>query len=134
MHSLEARVHGLELALDEISFDLAVSTGRMSQNGAARAMCCRLPGTDFLSSKLWRRADARPSARLPIAIGTQSMAAVGSIPGKNGEGNGYPVENQRYMLQGRRGLIVNPLAKFSSSSLGFSGASSSGVVVNSNGV
>ncbi|KAK6148464.1 hypothetical protein DH2020_019376 [Rehmannia glutinosa] len=47
IHSLEARVHGLELALDEISFDLAVSTRRMSHNDA---MCCNLPGTDFLSS------------------------------------------------------------------------------------
>ena len=30
MHSLETRVHGLELALDEISYDLAVYSGRMT--------------------------------------------------------------------------------------------------------
>ncbi|XP_051116937.1 TORTIFOLIA1-like protein 3 [Andrographis paniculata] len=127
MHSLEARVHGLELALDEISFDLAVSTGRVSQNGAAGATCCRLPGTDFLSSKLWRRAELRPTTRLPLSRDTPSMAE------HNGNGNGFPVENRRYMIQGRRGLIVNPLAKFSSSSLGFSEVSSTGVL-NSTGV
>ncbi|KAI3464026.1 hypothetical protein Pfo_020689 [Paulownia fortunei] len=132
MHSLEARVHGLELALDEISFDLAVSTGRMSQNGAARAMCCKIPGTEFLSSKLWRKAEPRSSAsRLSAASGgTPSMAAVRSIPDKIGDGEGFPVENRRFLLQGGRGLIVNPLAKISGGSLGFSEVSSSGVVNN----
>ncbi|PIN22646.1 hypothetical protein CDL12_04630 [Handroanthus impetiginosus] len=127
MHSLEARVHSLELALDEISFDLAVSTGRMSRNSAAGAMCCKLPGTEFLSSKLWRKAEARSSApRLPASGGTPSAAAVRGIP--NGEG--FPLENRRYQLQGGHGLIVNPLAKIPSGSLGFSEVSSSGVVNN----
>lgn len=132
MHSLEARVHGLELALDEISFDLAVSTGRMSQSGAAGAMCCKLPGSDFLSSKLWRKAGSRSStSRLPASGGTPSMAAVCGIPDNIGDGEGFPMENRRYLLQGGRGLIVNPLAKFSSGSLGFPEVSSSGVVNNS---
>lgn len=116
MHSLEARVHGLELSLDEISFDLAVSTRRMSQNGAAGAMCCKLPGTEFLSSKLWGKLGNRSSiSRLPASGGTPSMA---------------PMENRRF-LQGSHGLIVNPLAKYSTGSLGFPEGSSSGVVNNS---
>ncbi|KAK6153348.1 hypothetical protein DH2020_012987 [Rehmannia glutinosa] len=130
MRSLEARVHGLELALDEISFDLAISTGRMSQNGAARAMCCKLPGTDFLSSKLWRKAATRSStSRLPASGGAPSTAANRSIIDKIGVGEGFPVENRRFLLQGGRGVIVNPLAKISSGSRGFSEISS-GVVNN----
>lgn len=115
MHSLEARVHGLELALDEISFDLAVSTGRMSQNGA---MCCKLPGTDFLSSKLWGKAGSRSStSRLPASGGNTSVF---------GNDEGFPLENRRF-LQGRRALVMNPLAKIPS---GFPEVSSSGVVHN----
>lgn len=121
MHSLEARVHGLELALDEISFDLAVSTGRMSQNGAAGGMCCKIPGTDFLSSKLWRKAGSRSStSRLPASGGTPSMY---------GTGEGFPMENRRF-LQGRHALVVNPLAKIPNGSLGFPEVSSSGAVNN----
>ncbi|KAB5531962.1 hypothetical protein DKX38_018632 [Salix brachista] len=46
MHSLETCVHGLELALDEISYDLVVSSGRMTNAGSNRTICfttwCRL--------------------------------------------------------------------------------------------
>ncbi|KAG8379063.1 hypothetical protein BUALT_Bualt07G0049300 [Buddleja alternifolia] len=127
MHSLEARVHGLELAIDEISFDLAVSTGRMSQNNAT---CCKLPGSDFLSSKLWRKTEARSStSRLP-SCGTPSVAAVGRISDKNGDAQGFPLQNRRYEFQGGRGLIMNPLAKIPRSSRGLPEISSSGVVKN----
>ncbi|XP_042034155.1 TORTIFOLIA1-like protein 3 [Salvia splendens] len=113
MNSLEARVHGLELALDEISFDLAVSTGRMSQNGAAGAMCCKIPGTDFLSSKLWRKAGSRSSApRLPASSG------------------GNPSMEHRRFLQGRNALVINPLANIPSGSPGLPEVSSSGAVYN----
>ncbi|GER27106.1 ARM repeat superfamily protein [Striga asiatica] len=105
MHSLEARVHGLELALDEISFDLAVSTGRMSRISPARgSMCFKLPGTEYLSSKLWKKA-------APTTFG-------GTHRGRSSEG--FAVEN--------RGVIVNPLAKLPSGSVGFSEVSLSGGV------
>ena len=111
MDSLEARVHGLELALDEISFDLAVSTGRMSTSGA---MCCKLPGTDFLSSKLWRKAGSRSSApRLPASSG------------------GNPSMEHRRFLQGRHALVKNPLANIPSGSPGIPEVSSTGAVYNS---
>ncbi|CAN0925739.1 TORTIFOLIA1-like protein 4 [Linum grandiflorum] len=59
INSLESRVHGLEMALDEISHDLALSSGRMVPNAdLAENRCCKLPGTDFLSSKIWRRTDS----------------------------------------------------------------------------
>ncbi|XP_057780826.1 TORTIFOLIA1-like protein 4 [Salvia miltiorrhiza] len=123
LNSLEARVHGLELALDEISFDLAVSTGRMSQNGAAGAMCCKLPGTDFLSSKLWRKAGSRSStSRLP--------AASNGNPSVFGNGQGFPMEHRRF-LQGRHALVMNPLAKIPSGSPALPEVSSSGLVYNS---
>ncbi|KAG8388635.1 hypothetical protein BUALT_Bualt02G0145900 [Buddleja alternifolia] len=112
MNSLEARVHGLELALDEISFDLAVSTGRMTQNDA---ICCKLPGTEFLSSKLWRKEARSSTSHLPASGGTfQSVGAVRSIFHKNG----------------RRLIVKNPLAKISHRSLGFPEVSSNGVVNN----
>ncbi|EYU26441.1 hypothetical protein ABFS82_04G164400 [Erythranthe guttata] len=115
MNSLETRVHGLELALDEISFDLALSNGRVSRNSSnAGSMCCKVPGTEFLSSKLWRKAEARYSAsRFPAS-------------GDNIEGS--LSENRRHLLRGGRGLIMNPLAK---KSAGFSNVLSDGVVYSS---
>ncbi|KAK4394590.1 TORTIFOLIA1-like protein 3 [Sesamum angolense] len=127
IHSLEARVHGLEVALDEISFDLAISTGRTSANDA---LCCKLPGTDFLSSKLWRKTEPRPysTSRLPAASGTPSVAA--SIPRKNGHAEGFRLQNQKYQFHGGHGLIKNPLAEIPRGSQGASEVSSSGVVKN----
>ncbi|KAK6148392.1 hypothetical protein DH2020_019304 [Rehmannia glutinosa] len=125
IHSLEARVHGLELALDEISFDLAVSTRRMSHNDA---MCCNLPGTDFLSSKLWRKTEARSStSRLPTSCGTPSVAALHSIPSKNEGAEEFPLQNRRSRFRGGHGLIMNPLAEIPRGSQGLSEVSSSGV-------
>ncbi|KAK4489065.1 hypothetical protein RD792_004859 [Penstemon davidsonii] len=119
MHSLEARVQGLEMALDGISFDLAAST---KDDAASGAMCCKLPGTNFLSSKLFRKTDGRPLiSRLPAYYGTPSVAGVRSIP--NAEG--FPLENRRYRFQGGRGLIMNPLAEIPRGSNGLSEASSS---------
>uniref|UniRef100_A0A7N0ULI2 TORTIFOLIA1/SINE1-2 N-terminal domain-containing protein n=1 Tax=Kalanchoe fedtschenkoi TaxID=63787 RepID=A0A7N0ULI2_KALFE len=55
MNALESRVHGLEMALDEISHDLAMSNGRMSSSET----CCKLPGAEFLSPKFWRRSEGK---------------------------------------------------------------------------
>ncbi|CAA0826643.1 ARM repeat superfamily protein [Striga hermonthica] len=118
MHSLEARVHGLELALDEISFDLAVSTGRMSRiSPSGGSMCFKLPGTEYLSSKLWKKAAPPPPP---------SASWVPTHWGRTSEG--FPVENRGFLLQSGRGVIVNPLAKLPSGSVRFSEVSSSGGV------
>ncbi|XP_071736470.1 TORTIFOLIA1-like protein 5 [Rutidosis leptorrhynchoides] len=52
MNSLETRVNGLEKALDEISYDLAISMGRVPNTDA----CCM--STEFLSPKYWWRAES----------------------------------------------------------------------------
>ncbi|KZV39667.1 hypothetical protein F511_22692 [Dorcoceras hygrometricum] len=110
MQSLEARVHGLELVLDEISLDLAVSTGRMSQNNGDGSNCCQLPGTNFLTWKLWRRTEGHSStSRLLSSRGTPSIAAV-RIADRNGDDTMPRLEAREYPVQGGRGIIKNPLA------------------------
>lgn len=59
INSLETRVNGLEMALDEISYDLAMSSGRFPNTDPAGNTCCNLPGTEFLSPKFWRKTEAR---------------------------------------------------------------------------
>ncbi|KAI0518902.1 hypothetical protein KFK09_006339 [Dendrobium nobile] len=67
IHSLEARVLNLELALDNMCRDIAsasASSGRVVMNKDQEAqMCCRLPGTEFFSPKFWRRAESRYTSR-----------------------------------------------------------------------
>lgn len=91
MQALETRVHSLELALDELSFDLAVSTGRLSLNKTPRSLCWHLPGSKYFSSKLWRKAGVRSTSQLSAPIETTPAAAVGRISIRNGDGPG----NQR---------------------------------------
>ncbi|XP_076892858.1 TORTIFOLIA1-like protein 5 [Bidens hawaiensis] len=52
MNSLETRVNGLERALDEMSYDLALSTRRVSSSDS----CCT--GTEYSSPNSWWRAEA----------------------------------------------------------------------------
>lgn len=52
---------GLESTLDEISYDLAKTTGPGSN--PKPTLCCKLPGADLLSSKLWKRSEIQPSVR-----------------------------------------------------------------------
>lgn len=100
----------------------------MSRNDATGAMCCKLPGTEFLSSKLWRNTESRSSAsQLPASSGTPSVA-VHSIPDKNGDAEAFPLQNRRYCFRGGRGLIMNPLAEIPKGSQGLSDVSSSVVV------
>ncbi|KAF8081018.1 hypothetical protein N665_0909s0005 [Sinapis alba] len=59
--SLESRVSGLEMALDEISCDLAVSNGRVPKTSSCGGeRFSKLPGTEFLSHKYWRKTEERP--------------------------------------------------------------------------
>lgn len=108
MRSLETRVHGLELALDDISLDLAVSAGRISGTRSAGTTCCRLPGAEFLYSKLWRRTEGQSSASMEAI--RQNMA----------NKNGAKLENKRARLQNGSGFIVNPLAEVHNNSQGIS--------------
>ena len=40
------------MALDEISYDLAVSSGKIPNTDSADNTCCKLPGAEFLSPKV----------------------------------------------------------------------------------
>ncbi|KAJ8772946.1 hypothetical protein K2173_028123 [Erythroxylum novogranatense] len=111
MHALETRVHGLELALDDISYNLAVSGGRMTDS--QKTSCCLLPAADFLSSKFWRKTDGRfPLSRLSSS-GATSSTAIRQRAGKNGSTRAetFNFERLRLQQQGRGGFIVNPLAE-----------------------
>lgn len=114
MH-LETRVHGLELALDDISYDLAVSNGRMTNSDPPRHTCCLLPGAEFLSSKFWRKTPTQySSVGFSRSGGTPSLPAMHYTAGRNAEAR---FTNQRFRPDG--GFITNPLAEFHTNSRGF---------------
>ncbi|KAI9086545.1 hypothetical protein K1719_031629 [Acacia pycnantha] len=115
MQSLETRVHGLELALDEISYDLAVSSGRMTNADAPRRACCLLSGAEFLSFKFWRKTQGQYSSSwISRSAGTPSLAANAMHHGV--DKNGGIERNHRLRFRGDRGFITNPLAEEASSS------------------
>ncbi|KAJ4916534.1 ARM repeat superfamily protein [Raphanus sativus] len=61
IQSLESRVSGLEMALDEISCDLAISNVRVPKTSSCGGEnCSKLPGKEFLSPNLWRKTEERP--------------------------------------------------------------------------
>ncbi|PWA67715.1 Armadillo-like helical [Artemisia annua] len=92
MRSLESRVLGLESTLDEISFDLAKTSGRLSN--PEPTLCCKFPGADLLSSKLWKKTETR---HMTI---------------KNTNCESYNIQNTGFRLQASgSGLIKNPLAE-----------------------
>ncbi|KAF8407977.1 hypothetical protein HHK36_007117 [Tetracentron sinense] len=122
MRSLETRVHGLEMALDEISYDLAISTGKMSNTDSVGNTCCKLPGAEFLSSKFWRRTEESrySTSRFSSSGGISSLASMRNIADKDGNAETSKLENQRVRLQGGGGFVVNPLAEIHSGSRGSS--------------
>ncbi|KAJ0829391.1 putative MT-associated protein TORTIFOLIA1/SPIRAL2 [Helianthus annuus] len=90
MQSLESRVRSVESTLDEISFDLAKSTGHVSN--PEPTLCCKLPGADLISSKLWKKSEI------------QQYPSV-----KNKDLESFNFQTTGFHL--RAGLIKNPLAK-----------------------
>ncbi|KAF8399363.1 hypothetical protein HHK36_015228 [Tetracentron sinense] len=120
MHSLETRVHGLEMALDDISYDLAIATRRVSNVNSIGNRCFKFPGAGFLSSKFWRRPEGQYStSRFPSSGGTPSLAAMRNIADKDVKAETFRLESQRFRLQGG-GIIVNPLAEIHRDSRGSS--------------
>ncbi|OAY49917.1 TORTIFOLIA1-like protein 4 isoform X2 [Manihot esculenta] len=110
INSLETRVHGLEMALDEISHDLALSSGRIPHSDSGDNTCCNLPGAEFLSSKFWRRTEGRFS--------TSRLSSPGSIQShaRNILNIDYSAEtcnsnSQRFPHQNKSGFTLNPLAE-----------------------
>ncbi|XP_061360821.1 TORTIFOLIA1-like protein 4 [Gastrolobium bilobum] len=113
LNSLETRVHGLEVALDEISYDLAVSSGRISNTDATEDTCCKLPGTDFLSSKFWKKTEGRYSQSRFSLGSIASTNAVHNATDKDGSKEILSAKNKRFQ-HGRGGFFMNPLAEVQS--------------------
>lgn len=97
MRGLETRVQGLELALDEIFYDLAVSNGRMS-NGSGRSNCCLLPPGSFIKSKFWKKHDSKYSASRLSTYRNRNAQTI-------------EIQDSRQRFNGAAGFIVNPLAE-----------------------
>ncbi|WJX62323.1 hypothetical protein P8452_47329 [Trifolium repens] len=122
MNSLETRVYGLEMALDEISYDLAVSSGRIPNSDAIEDMCCKLPGTDFLSSKFWKKTESRYTTPRFSFGSSASTNLVHNATDRNGSKETLTTNSKRF--QHRRdegGYIVNPLTEIQSDLKGRSG-------------
>ncbi|XP_023546031.1 TORTIFOLIA1-like protein 4 [Cucurbita pepo subsp. pepo] len=111
MNSLEQRVHGLEMALDEISHDLGLSSGRVLNSGFAENSCCKLPGAEFLSSKFWRRAEGRyPSSKFCSMAHATSPNDLHHTFDRGFVQESIKQNSQRFRTHTKGGLVMNPLA------------------------
>uniref|UniRef100_A0A1D1YZH6 Microtubule-associated protein TORTIFOLIA1 n=1 Tax=Anthurium amnicola TaxID=1678845 RepID=A0A1D1YZH6_9ARAE len=119
IRSLETRVHGLEMALDELSHDLVVSSGRMSKTDPT-VNCCRIPGAEFLSSKFWRRTEGRYSSKFSISTNLPLVKVHNS--GHDDRASSLKQGEQTFGHQA--GFVVNPLAEDNPQSRGISAVSS----------
>ncbi|XP_059655970.1 TORTIFOLIA1-like protein 4 [Cornus florida] len=110
MNSLETRVNGLEKALDEISCNLAVSTGRMSNTDSAGNSCCMLPGAEFLSPKFWRRTEGHTSSsRFSFYGRHHSPTVMRNMPNKDANTESIKLDSTRGQHYGGGGSVVNPM-------------------------
>ncbi|KHG18303.1 Microtubule-associated TORTIFOLIA1 -like protein [Gossypium arboreum] len=111
INSLETRVNGLEMALDEISYDLAISSGRILNMDSTDNTCCKLPGAEFLSPKFWRKTESRFStSRLPSSGRMLSLNAVHNLYDKDSGGEMYkPAYSRGYQRQAGSGFVMNPV-------------------------
>ncbi|KAK4263325.1 hypothetical protein QN277_028755 [Acacia crassicarpa] len=105
MNYLETRVQGLEMALDEISHDLAVSRGRLSNTDAAEDG--KPHASEFLSSKFWKKTEGRCSA--PRLYSRNKLSPVHGVADKDGGVEILATKNCKVQHRGVR-LHANPLA------------------------
>ncbi|KAJ9709125.1 hypothetical protein PVL29_000877 [Vitis rotundifolia] len=107
INSLETRVNGLEMVLDEISFDLAISSGRVSNSDSAGNTCCKLPGAEFLSSKFWKRTEGHTISRFSSTGSIQALTTINNMPNKYASNK---VDDQKLQHQNLDGFVANPFA------------------------
>ncbi|KAJ8547823.1 hypothetical protein K7X08_021059 [Anisodus acutangulus] len=75
MNSLEKRVNGLEILLDEMQHDLAITTGRIPNTDFAGSTCYMPPRAEFLCPKFWRSSEGQDSnSRISFSTGIQNTA------------------------------------------------------------
>ncbi|QCE13849.1 HEAT protein [Vigna unguiculata] len=123
LRSLETRVHGLELALDDISYDLAVTSGRMTKSDAPKNICCLLPGAEFLSSKFWKKTQIRYSSNRFSRTGSTPLLASNHYrANRNTESS---TASHRFRVRGDGSFITNPLAEIKINSREISGSARS---------
>ena len=104
-------MHGLEMALDEISYDLAISSGRIPNSESAENTCCKLPGAEFLSSKFWRRTDGRCSTSSLTSGTIPSLNAMPNIAIKNTSAESCTFDRERFQHQSRGASTGHSVAK-----------------------
>lgn len=123
MRSLETRVHGLELALDDISYDLAVTSGRITKSDAPKNACCLLPGAEFLSSKFWKKTQIRYSSNRFSRTGSTPLLA--SSHNRANRSTESSTTSHRFRVRGDGTFITNPLAEIKINSREISGSARS---------
>ncbi|KAG2318757.1 hypothetical protein Bca4012_055055 [Brassica carinata] len=101
IQSLESRVSGLEMALDEISCDLAVSNGRVPKTSSCEGeSCSKLPGTELLSHKYWRKTEERPMQTRTRNTASETAAHENSFDqGMQREGSVFQKRSARNQFQ-----------------------------------
>ena len=95
------------MVLDEISLDLAISSGRVSNTESAGNTCCKLPGAEFLSSKFWKRTEGHTTSRFSSTGGIQALNTINYLPNKYASNK---VDEQMLQHQNLDGLVANQLA------------------------
>lgn len=95
------------MALDEISYDLALSNGRIPNKEYAENTCCKLPGTEFLSSKFCRRTEGQFStSRLSSSGNMECFRAINAAA----DTQTYNIDNQKLQHPHGGGYILNSLS------------------------
>lgn len=105
INTLQTRVQSIELTLDEISRDLAVSARPLLIDEPAQK-CFHLPGVEYLSPKYWRRSTG-DSYTLSANPETSDMRRLA-------EQRGEQIYQQRARTHSN--FVVNPLAEIGSNS------------------
>lgn len=100
MNSLATRVNGLEMALDEISQSIAVSSGNVSDTDSSGNTCCMLPRAEFLSPKFWRKAEGQYSSSRVSLFGRKQLAYdVSDLPNKDADAEKVKPDNPNSQQQ-----------------------------------
>uniref|UniRef100_A0A7N1A6I2 TORTIFOLIA1/SINE1-2 N-terminal domain-containing protein n=1 Tax=Kalanchoe fedtschenkoi TaxID=63787 RepID=A0A7N1A6I2_KALFE len=130
LQTLETRVHGLEVAVNGISRDLAASSKTplpvATSKPGATPTCCIFPGTDFLSSKFLRKTHVQePLSRFSRSRVTSPFSSLHFLRSKKRGSKTSQIQRPLFQSNGGGGFIVNPLAQVQTDFIDMLGVSSS---------